>query len=170
MDRLVGRVQELADIHGRCRRAKPPRLVRLVPDEPLVDPAVVARGRLAKLGERGRPRREVGSPAAVRPARRADEADDRGDAAIVQAIQNQIALLPVLLAAHRLDPVPVEVEADDVDPEALQPVEPVVKRAGAVGEPGVVLDPEAHAVRRLRPWGDETDQGAQSQDCEEKAH
>ena len=170
VNRLVGGVQELADVHRRCRRAKPPRLVRLVPDEPLVDPAVVVGGGSRELGERGRPRREVGRPAAVRPARRADEADDRGDAAVAQPVQNEIALLPVLLAAHGLDPVPVEVEADDVHPEALQPVEPVVKRAGAVDEPGVVLDSVAHAARGLRHRGSETDQGAQRQRCEEKTH
>ena len=50
----------------------------------------------------------------------------------MQAFQHQVALLPVLLAAYRLDPVPVEVEAHDLDPKALDPVEPVVKRAGAV--------------------------------------
>ena len=46
-----------------------------------------------------------------------------------------------------LDPVPVQVEPHEVDAEPLQPVEPVVERAGAVREPGVVLDPEADAAR-----------------------
>ena len=115
VNRPVGRVEELADVHRRARRAKPARLVRLVPDEPLVDPAVVGRRRTSELGERCRTRCEIRRPAAVRPPRRSDEADDGRDAPVVQAVQDEIALLPVLRAAHRLDPVPVEVEADDLD-------------------------------------------------------
>jgi hypothetical protein len=64
----------------------------------------------------------------------------------------------------------VKVEPDDFHPETLEPVEPVLKRAGAVDEPGVVLDSVAHAARGLRSRGSEPDEGAQRQGCEENAH
>ena len=50
------------------------------------------------------------------------------------------------LPGSALDPVPVQVEADDVDAERLEPVEPVLDRAAAVREPGVILDPEADST------------------------
>jgi hypothetical protein len=56
-----------------------------------------------------------------------------------------------------------------VDAEALEPVEPVVEGAGAVDEPGVVLDPEAHAAG-APAQGQRGRQGAREQACEENAH
>ena len=147
VDRRVAGIEELADIRRRRRRAQPARLVRLVPHRATGSPSCSGSrpcaakpanaaapgakfGVLPPFAQRGEPTSPTtaGMPRSCRPFR------------------TQIAVLPVLLAAHRLDPVPVEVEAHDVDPEALEPVEPLVERAGAVDEPGVVLDPEAHAV------------------------
>jgi hypothetical protein len=54
----------------------------------------------------------------------------------------------------------MEVEAHEVDTEALEPVKPVVERAGPVDEPGVVLDPEADAARGARSRSDDADEGA----------
>ena len=78
--------------------------------------------------------------------------------------EHGVAVLPGVLAARRLDLVPVQVEADDVDAELLEPVEPLVERAGAVDEPGVVLDPEADArARRQRAGAASAEQRARQQ-------
>jgi hypothetical protein len=54
----------------------------------------------------------------------------------------------------------VEVEADDVDPEPLERVEPVVETAAAVGEPGVVLDPETNVPGRTAQRGEDAGESA----------
>jgi hypothetical protein len=66
----------------------------------------------------------------------------------------------------------VEVEADEVDAQPLQPVEPLVERAGAVAEPGVVLDPEADAGRCAgrRHGGRERDDDYGAEAEERKQH
>src|SRR5439155_9604632 len=56
-------------------------------------------------------------------------------------------VVPRIAPLGRLDLIPVEVDAHDVDAERLELVEPVVQRAGAVSEPGVVLDPVADVGR-----------------------
>ena len=69
-----------------------------------------------------------------------------------------------------LDLIPVQVEAHDVDAELLEPVEPLVERAAAVDEPGVVLDPEADVRRGVGRGGAEAEQRARADGGEGKAH
>ena len=167
VDRAVGGVEELAHVRRRRRRAQPASLVRLVPDEPASHPAVARRGGAGEAGERRCAGSEVRRPTAVGPARRADQPDHGRDAARPEAVQDEIGLGPVRLAGSALDPVPVQVEADDVDAERLEPVEPVLDRAAAVREPGVVLDPEADSTRGIGRRSSEAQQADENRcDCE----
>ena len=104
----------------------------------------------ANAAKAAAPGAKFGVLPAVRPSRRADEADHGADAAVAQAGEDEVALTPVRLAALGLDPVPVQVEANEVGAEPLEPVEPVVQRPRAVGQPGVVLDAVANPARRSR--------------------
>ena len=152
VDRRIAGVEELADVDARRSRAKPARLVRLVPHQPLRHPAVARGGGPGEAGERRTLPERSSSPGRRSPSRRPDDPDHGGDAAAAQAVEDCVAVLPGVLAARRLDLVPVQVEAHDVDAELLEPVEPLVERAAAVGEPGVVLDPEADVSARRQPW------------------
>ena len=170
VDRRVAGVEDLADVDARRGRAQPARLVRLVPHQPLRHPAVARGGGPGEAGERGRARGEVLRPAAVRPPGRPDDPDHGRDPAAAETVEDRVAVLPGVLAARRLDLVPVQVEAHDVDTELLEPVEALVERAAAVGEPGVVLDPEAHVRRGVSRGCAEPEQRAGTDGGEREAH
>ena len=119
VDRAVGGVEELAHVRRRRRRAQPASLVRLVPDEPASHPAVARRGGAGEAGERRCAGSEVRRPAAVGPARRADEPDHGRDAARPEPVQDDRVRSSPACPAVRSISVPVQVEADDVDAERL---------------------------------------------------
>ena len=77
-----------------------------------------------------------------------------------QTVEDCVAVLPGVLAARRLDLVPVQVEPHDVDAELLEPVEPLVERPARREQPGVVLDPEADVRRGVSRGCVEPDQRA----------
>ena len=60
-----------------------------------------------------------------------------------ERVQQCVFACPVVLAAHRFDPGPVESGANDVDAEAVKGRDALLHGAGAELEPGVVLDSEA---------------------------
>ena len=158
VDRRVAGIEQRLHVEARRRPGEVEVLVRLVPDRPLADERVALRGGVGEVGERPRAlRRRVRLAAAVRPRRRAVQRDERLDAALVQAVEHGVGSLPPVRGivrrerARRLrrrDLIPVDAVADDRHAELLHDVEPVVERAGTVGEPRVVLDPVLHVRRR----------------------
>jgi hypothetical protein len=58
-----------------------------------------------------------------------------------------VAALPRLRRLARADAIPVERETHEVDPERVELCEALLQRAGAVGDPRVVVDPVADAGR-----------------------
>ena len=148
VDRRERGVEQLRHVRARRGRLQPPPLIRLVPDEPELHPGVAFRGRCRERGEGGsRGRRPVRGTAAVRPARRPVERHDGRDAMFAERLQHRVRAAPLALAAHLLDLVPVEREADELDAHVVERLDPLVERARPVEEPGVVLEPVTH-VRR----------------------
>ena len=88
----------------------------------------------------------------------------------MEAVEHRVAVLPVVLTLRSLDLIPVQIEAHDVDAELLEAVEPLVERAGAVDEPGVVLDSETGVRRRVGGRGAEAEQRARQSGGEGKTH
>ncbi len=149
VDRGVGRVQQPADVGRGGRRPQPAALVRLVPDHPLLHPRVALGGcRGERRERRPRGRRPVRRPAEIRPAWRAPDRDDRADACSAQALQDGVGAAPVALGASRLDHVPVERVADEVDTEGIELRDALVERAVAVLKPRIVLDAVLDTWRR----------------------
>jgi hypothetical protein len=64
----------------------------------------------------------------------------------------------------------VDAVADDRDAELLQDVEPVLERAGPVGQPGIVLDAELHVPRCRRRRGERAQRGCERGDDGETPH
>ena len=88
----------------------------------------------------------------------------------MEALQHCVAVFPGGLATRCLDLVPVQVEADEVDAEQLEPVQPLFEIPGAVDEPGVVLDAEAHTTRGTGCGGGSADEGACEDGYDKEAH
>ena len=151
LERVVGRVEQQAHVRARARRAELPVLVRLVPDHPAPHVGIALRRRVGEVRERARAlRRPVRGAAAVGPARRADERHDRRDAARAQPAEQDVAGGPAVRRVEmrrrlrrtlRRDLVPAQVDADDVDAERVDLVEPLVERPRPPEQPRVVLDP-----------------------------
>ena len=106
-----------------------------------------ARSRSARAGRTGSaapPRRakpakvdsDVGAQFGPRPPfaqrGRAPSVTSGCDAALVQTREQRVVSRPVHLPRARLDLAPVDRHPHDVDAEPVEPVEPVVERAGAV--------------------------------------
>ena len=88
----------------------------------------------------------------------------------MQAFQHRVAVFPGRLSTRCLDLVPVQVEADEIDAEQLEPVQPLFEIPGPVDEPGVVLDAEAHTAGGARRGGDGADEGARKDGYDKEAH
>ena len=150
VNRVERRVEQLRHVRQRRGRAQPPALVRLVPDEPQLHPGIALRSGGGKRRERGaRPRRPVRRSAAVRPARRPVERDDGRDPTVVQALEDRVHVSPTPLPAHLLDLVPVDREANEVDADPVELVDPLVERPRPVDEPRVVLKAVPDERRRV---------------------
>ena len=92
--------------------------------------------------------------AAVRPARRSVERDHWCDPAIAQSFEHRVRVPPVPLPANLLDLVPVDGEANEVDADPVELVEPLVERPRSVDEPRIVLKAVADERRRFGGLGD----------------
>ena len=154
VDRGVRGVEEPGHVLRRRGRRQPAALIRLVPDRPAMDERVA-------LGRRAGERREVGPAdrhhvrafAAVGPLGRSVERDDRIDPGAVELFEDGVRGGPVERVLRLLDRIPAHGHADDVEPEPLQRCDALLDRAGAVPEPGIVLDAVGDGRARERTRG-----------------
>ena len=154
VDCRVGGIEQLRHIRLRRGRAQPATLVRLVPDEPQLDPGIALRGRGGERRKgRARRRRPARSAAEVCPARSAVERHDGRDPVVAQARQNRVRAPPGPLPADLLDLVPVDRETHEVDADPVELGDPLVERSRPVHEPRVVLQPVTDVGRGLGRGG-----------------
>ena len=184
LDLGVRRVEELVDVHRSGRRLEGGRVIGLVPDRPEVDERIAAGDGIREVTEPCALERRPGSALpAVRPAGSSDERHERRDPVRVQTLQDAVVRPPAVRGITRVlgvvrraagDVVPANGEANDVDAEILELVEPRVERARAVDEPRVILDPEScpgrSVGRRRRRDTDAEDGQADEEDAEPGCH
>ncbi len=151
VDRGVRGVEQRLRVDARRGRAQPAPLVRLVPDQPVLDERIPVGGAAREACEpplrARRPVRASGrrSPSAACP-RSSPPAPSRargGPAGSRPTGPSRSAPLRASISFQ------FERVADELDAHRVERVEALVERARAVGDPGIVLEPVADVRRRV---------------------